>query len=108
METRLKDLRKAAGFTSREAFAKEIGVNINTYKTWENGSVTINVQQACMLSSKLNCTLDELIGIEEPERVFDEREDRLLSLFRSLSEQGKCALLASAEGMSVAFCDAKE
>ena len=99
METRLKELRKAAGFSNRDDFARHIGVNPNTYKTWETGSVTINVQQACMLSRVLGCTLDDLVGITkrmpagiEPD-MYAEEAKTLLDLFAKIDHPNDRALL---------------
>lgn len=104
METKLMELRKAAGYSNRDDFAAAIKVKPDTYKTWENGKVTINVQQACMLSDFLGCSLDDLIGRKvESKPAKDLNEDRLVSMYRGMTDQGRAALLASAEGLYEAF-----
>lgn len=55
MELKLMQLRKAAGYKSRDAFAAVIGVKPLTYKTWETGERNMNFAQACMVADALGC-----------------------------------------------------
>lgn len=45
MNVQLMRLRKAAGYSNRDDFAKKIGVNKYTYRSWESGAAMMNAEQ---------------------------------------------------------------
>ena len=46
MNVQLMRLRKAAGYSNRDDFAKKIGVNKYTYPSWESGAAMMSAEQA--------------------------------------------------------------
>ena len=45
MHTRLKEVRKAAGYKQQDA-AEAFGVSLGTYRNWEQGRVVMNKRAA--------------------------------------------------------------
>lgn len=78
METRLQELRKAAGWKSAKAFAEHIGISVRTYTNYEQGARNLMLDTAVMLCNELGCTLDDLVGrtVEKKEQkpVIDNEE----------------------------------
>lgn len=68
METRLQELRKAAGWKSAKAFAEHIGISVRTYTNYEQGARNLMLDTAVMLCNELGCTLDELVGRDVPKK----------------------------------------
>lgn len=102
MELRLKYLRKAAGYRSRDAFASVIGVNPRTYKTWESGERNMSFSQACMVADALGCSLDELAGRTEYVGTYsDQRQAELNDDYLSLTEAGKDAAAGAVRGIKL-------
>ena len=62
----LQTVRRQAGFKSARAFAEHIGMNVNTYTDFEQGTRTLSYERAWMLADALNCTMDELGGRKFP------------------------------------------
>lgn len=92
MELKLMQLRKAAGYKSRDAFAAVIGVKPLTYKTWETGERNMNFAQACMVADALGCSLDELAGRPQYAGSYSDRRQAVLNDdYAHLSDAGKDA-----------------
>jgi transcriptional regulator with XRE-family HTH domain len=100
MKTRIGEIRDASGM-SRKELAAAIGVSYSVLAKWETGQNEIALDQATAIAQVLGCTLTELVGNDAPQR--DKRFDELAGLYRSMSEDGKTALLASAHGLAVAY-----
>ena len=74
MNTRLMKLRKAAGYSNRDEFAEKIGVNKYTYRSWEVGAATMNVEQLWTCAVALGCTPNDILGWNEETRSFDSQD----------------------------------
>jgi transcriptional regulator with XRE-family HTH domain len=57
---RLRSLRLALGFRTQVAFAKEIGVEKNTYNPWEKGSRSLTFEGALLIRKRFGIPLDYL------------------------------------------------
>lgn len=84
---RLKEIRKAAGFTQKQ-IAEKIGIGQNTYSYWENGKTKIDNVSLAKLASIFNVSIDQIlghdVGIEKKERddaalekMFEDDKDTL-------------------------------
>jgi transcriptional regulator with XRE-family HTH domain len=61
--------RRMASGVNPIFLARAIGVELNTYYRYENGTRRIHFDKACVLADKLGCSLDDLRGGNElPER----------------------------------------
>lgn len=72
MKPRIKELRTAAGFKTRQALVDALGKDYTVRKltSWETGERMLSLSQACDIADALGCTLDELAGrdFRAPER----------------------------------------
>jgi transcriptional regulator with XRE-family HTH domain len=100
MKTRISAIRDASGM-SRKELASAIGVSYSVLAKWETGQNAIALSQATAIARVLGCTLTELVGDDAPQH--DKRFDELAGLYRSISEDGRAALLASARGLAAAY-----
>ena len=91
MKNKLMELRKKAGYKNRNDFADALGINQNTYKSWETGRTKLKLEDACIIADFLNCTLDELAGREvPPPKVFtDKRQERMNHCYSMLNDESK-------------------
>lgn len=55
----LKTIRKASGMTQKEV-AEKAGVSLGTYRTWEQGTSGMSLENACIISGVLGCTPNDL------------------------------------------------
>ena len=62
MNVRLMTLRKAAGYSNRDEFAKKLGVNKYTYRSWESGAAMMNAEQIWNCAEALGCTPNDILG----------------------------------------------
>lgn len=62
MDVQLMRLRKAAGYSNRDDFAKKIGVNKYTYRSWESGAAMMNAEQVWNCAVALGCTPNDILG----------------------------------------------
>lgn len=100
MKTNLKQLRKAAGWSNADEFARSINMSPKTYRNYEQGIRSIGLDVASEICNALGCSINDLVT-EQVNYAFvslnedltdDERE--LLVCYRSLSTKGKHAVLA--------------
>jgi len=63
MLERLKEIRQKKGVTQTEV-AKELGVPVGTYRTWEQCNNMPNRHKLVLLSDYFKCTIDALMGRE--------------------------------------------
>lgn len=104
MQLKLQQLRKAAGYKSRDDFAAVLGINPRTYKTWETGERNLSFVQAVMIADVLQCSLDELAGRYEYIGSYaDQRQVLLNQDFAKLDDSDKDAAYAAVRGMA-AMC----
>ena len=100
MKLRLKELRKAAGYSNRDDFAAACGIPAPTYKSWETGTRNIKLADAVAIADFLGCTLDELAGREGYVGKFaDERQTNMNEDYSVLSEPGKDSAAYSVHGI---------
>lgn len=62
MNIQLMRLRKAAGYSNRDDFAKAIGVNKYTYRSWESGAAMMNAEHIWNCAVALGCTPNDILG----------------------------------------------
>ena len=101
MKTNLKQLRKAAGWSNADDFARSINMSPKTYRNYEQGIRTIGLDVAAELSNALGCSINDLVPgqikyavvsfSDDTQLSDDERE--LLTYYRALSTKGKHAVL---------------
>lgn len=107
MNIQLMRLRKAAGFSNRDAFAEKLGVNKYTYRSWESGAVIMGAEQIWNCAEALGCTPNDILGWYEEHPREDMLEDaferELVSCYRDSTNQRKASILQTARdaaGMS--------
>lgn len=100
MQLHLMQLRKRAGYKSRDVFADEIGVNRHTYKSRETGTAKITLEQAYRCAVALDCTIDEIAGLEHPPLLADPHRVALMRYYDAMDEEGHAILAESARLMS--------
>lgn len=59
MELVLKQVRERCGYTQKQ-LADELGVKVATYRTWEQGSVKLTLENAFNIANVLGCTPNDL------------------------------------------------
>lgn len=108
MKTRLQELRKAAGYKSANAFADHMGLKRGTYTDYEQGRISISLEQAWAFADEFNCTLDELAGRERPKHEYsDTRQADLNALYEYLDDSNKSAAVGAVRGIAAAQADDK-
>lgn len=103
MKTRLKEARKSSGLSQQDA-SEKLGVSIGTYRNWEQGRVVMNGEQLITAAKLYNTTVDFLLMTDSCD-VEDDQEDKLIDLYRSMSDEGKRILSAITETLSGIYGD---
>ena len=89
MEIHLKELRKRAGL-SQEEISERLGIKKSRYGTWERGERMLNLEQAFNCAVVLNCTIDEIAGLDrERLRSPDPRRQAMVDAYDALNDDGK-------------------
>ena len=96
MDNKLKEIRKARGLTQQQ-IADAIGEKIATYRTWERGTTNFNIVQLVDCARVLDCSTDEILGLEVQTEFSDPREAELHAVWKSLSPIGKDHVLHHAK-----------
>ena len=106
MKLMLKRIRDDKGYT-QQFVAEQLGVKVATYRTWEQGSVNLTLENAYKISLILNCTPNDLCGWPKGKnegRTFDDSyEQELVECYRASTQQRKASILQTARdaaGMS--------
>lgn len=94
----LKDRRKQAGLTQREAAAL-FSLKYRTYQNYENGVTAPDMDTAARLARYFNCTIGDLFDLEEGAITLPVDEEKLLVLYRQLNSEGKAKLLEYADDL---------
>ena len=102
MKTRLKEARKAAGYSQKDA-AEAFDVSIGTYRNWEQGRVVMNGEQLMGAARLFGTDVDYLLMMDTPEANPEGQEDELASIYSALNEDGRDALLIVARGLLEKF-----
>lgn len=102
MKTNLKRIRESQG-KLQEDVAKDLGISLSAYRSWEQGTRDLNGAKLCKLADYFDVSVDTIIGTEFGADVqgpsLTEAEEALLAVFRSLNEQGKGRLLEYADDL---------
>lgn len=110
MNIQLMKLRKAAGYSNRDEFAKKIGVNKYTYRSWESGSAMMNAEQVWNCAVALGCTPNDILGWYEThprkESFSDTYELELMSCYRTSTKDRKERILDTARDAAAMSKDA--
>ena len=102
---RIKELREEKGL-SQSALASEINTSQRNIGRWENGENEPTYSQLIKLSDFFECSIDYLIGREDDfgnivlsnvNKTLSNDEQKLVSFFRSLSDDEKQKLMLDAE-----------
>ena len=101
MQTNLGPLRKRAGL-SQQDMADRIGVKKRTYASWERGEVTFSASQLVDCARVLDCSTDEILGLEIRTEFADPREAELHRVWRGLDIERQDRLLATAQDLELA------
>jgi len=74
-QTRLRELREAAGYKSQQAFADVFGVVQSTVGNWEAGRREPNYETMMRLADFFHVSVDYLLGrTDDPSPVGEEKE----------------------------------
>lgn len=102
MKTNLKRIRESQG-KLQEDVAKDLGISLSAYRSWEQGTRDLNGAKLCKLADYFDVSVDTIIGtgfgVDVQEPSLTEAEEALLAAFRSLNEQGKGRLLEYADDL---------
>lgn len=105
MKTNLKQMRKAAGWSNADAFAKSIGIPPKTYRNYEQGVRMMGMDVACEICNALGCSVNDLVADDiEParpparqkEEPLTDKERRLVDLYRQMDSTYKAMLMKNA------------
>lgn len=120
-QTKLKELREAAGYKSQQAFANAFGVAQSTVGGWESGKREPNFDTILRLAQYFGVTVDYLLGTESKDEYsakFRENLSKILGTldgFTSSDSEAMCdfreleAITESAYPLSLAeACDAAD
>lgn len=100
MHTRLKEVRKAAGYKQQDA-AEAFGVSLGTYRNWEQGRVIMNGEQLIEAARLFNSNVDYILMTDVCAREFDMQRRELDQIFDELSAEGRAVLLDVARSLSL-------
>lgn len=91
---RIRYLRINLGLTQEE-LGQKVGLTKSAINKYEKGSIE-NMKQSMIarFASALDVSPVYLLGLEDPKQ---DQEDRLLSLFRMMNDEGRAYLLQTAE-----------
>lgn len=112
MELVLKQVRECCGYTQQQ-LADELGIKVATYRTWEQGSVKLTLENAFIISNVLGCTPNDLCDWyathprERPRRGDPER-DELGDCYDACTPDQRAGLLMSARNAAAASRDFSE
>ena len=104
MKERLKQARKAAGKTQKE-IAGALGITESTYCGYETGKRRPDALKIPEIARALDVSTDYLLGLVDdptpdmPVTVEAGEEKELLALFRSMTEQNRAIILATARAI---------
>lgn len=94
MQLTLKRAREEKGFTQSQ-LADALGMKLSTYRTWEQGTVKLTLENACNISLILGCTPNDLCGWYDDhphkcgESALSEEEREIVGCYRESTPQWK-------------------
>lgn len=81
--------RKKAGYTQKE-FAAKLGVKNTAVSNWESGNNSIDIETLFAACEIFGITLNDMYGkYSAPASDLSDDESNLLSMYRTLNNQGK-------------------
>lgn len=107
---RLAELRKSEGLT-REDFAKELNMSINTLRNYENGLREPGHNFVIQMATRFDVTTDYILGLsttienrsisetQTSVSELDEKENSLIHTYRQLNMEGQEKLLGYGEDL---------
>jgi transcriptional regulator with XRE-family HTH domain len=101
MKNNLKHIRVSKGLTQQEV-ADAVSEKLATYRTWERGTTNFNIVQLVECARVLDCSTDEILGLEIQTEFTDPREAELHRVWRGLDRERQDRLLATAYDMETA------
>lgn len=116
MHLRLKELRKQAGLTQQD-LCDATQIKLGTLRTWEQGTASIKLDDACRICRALHCTPNDLCGwyIEHPEDAPRESspplaadEADLVSEYRSCTPEWRRNIRMNVEAAKAASLNVPE
>lgn len=116
MQLRLKELRKQAGLTQQE-LCDATQIKLGTLRTWEQGTASIKLDDACRICRALRCTPNDLCGwyIDHPEDMPQQTspplapdEAEVVDGYRSCTTEWKRNLRMSVEAARAASLKSAE
>lgn len=99
MKNKLREIRKARRLTQQQ-IADAIGEKVATYRTWERGTTNFNIVQLVDCARVLDCSTDEILGLEIRTDFTDPREAELHAVWKSLTPTGREHVLHHAKAES--------
>ena len=102
MKNNLKQIRKAAN-KKQDEVAKDLGISLSTYRSWEQGKRDLNAKKISLLVDYFCVSTDTIIGtefaqpIETKQEYLTSDESRLLNLYRQMSDEDKETFLRNAQ-----------
>ena len=105
MQLQLKRIRESKRISQKQMaqmISELIGeeVKLRTYGSWERQEVTMNLEQAYYCCLALNCTLNDLVGMESERSFSDPRQAAVNGHFETFNDLGRTELATVAERMS--------
>lgn len=78
-------------------------IKVRTYGSWERQEVGIDLEQAYNCAVALGCTLNDLVGMEKPDKALTKDEEYLVDTFRSVTPHGKKAMLSNTRAVGTDY-----
>lgn len=91
---RIAEFRKKRGLTQIE-LAEKLGTTQGALSSWETGRVSLTSDNLIRLSEALNCSTDELLGLEEKEPVLVNNDPELTAYLEELKNRPEMRMLFS-------------
>ena len=104
MRTRLKEDRRAAGLSQKEA-AQLFGVSIGTYRNWEQGRVVMNGEQLISAARLFNTDVDFILMTDDVQETDELIKREINDLLDELNSDGREVLLIVARGLLDKFAE---
>ena len=105
-----RNFAKRNGKFTQEDAAKEFGVSLSAYRNWEQGKFLPSVGVANAIAKKYEVSVDYLLGVTDiPQQIeyaaikLSQKEEELLEIYRSLTDEGKSHLLVYARGCAASY-----
>ena len=112
MNSQLKLYRKLAGYRTAKGMADAVGMNVNTYRKYEQGSTKIPLDLACRIADLLDVSIDQIAGRavndEGDSLVISGEEMRIVNSFRKASADGRRAIRAVAQSQHLSSNELSE